>query len=282
MRSKSMQSLTDAWKRRHPGVVIYGIGDAAHKLRTSDHNEDDTAGSRAEQSDADSNPEHRALDGMLGPNFTKAEAYAFIADLLADPAALKRLRYIIFDGWIWSKSHGWVKRAFDGDPHDDHVHASGDAADDENAAGWPAVDGTGEDMADLDYGNSTWKPANPKVVGSRPARLLIDEIWMELHGGYDGAYDTTPSPRGGLLPRMDRLETAMEAVLVAVRGEADTATILAGVDERLANQRQQLRAELVPAIVAALPPGSTADADTVEEALRRVLGGVDGATPPTE
>lgn len=36
MRSRSMQSLTDAIKRRHPGVVIYGIGDPAHKLRRSD------------------------------------------------------------------------------------------------------------------------------------------------------------------------------------------------------------------------------------------------------
>lgn len=142
MRSLSMQSLTDAIKRRHPGVVIYGVGDAAHKLRTSDHNEDDTAGSRAAQSDADSTPEHRAIDVMLGPAFTEAQAYDLIADLLADPSALVRLFYIIFDGSIWSRSNGWVRRDFDGeDQHRDHPHISGWAADDENAAGWPAVDG---------------------------------------------------------------------------------------------------------------------------------------------
>lgn len=144
MRSRSMQSLTDAVKVRHPGVVVYGVGDDDHKLRYSDHNEDDTAGSLAAQSDADSTPEHRAIDLMLGPAFTRAQAYALIADLLADPAALARLKYIIFDGWIWSRSNGWQKVAFTGDDHDDHIHISGLASDDENAAGWPAVENGGD------------------------------------------------------------------------------------------------------------------------------------------
>src|SRR5688572_30450143 len=99
MRARNMQSLTDAVKRRHPGVVIYGIGDDAHKLRTSDHNEDDTAGSRAAQTDADSNPEHRAIDIMLGPAFSVADAYDLIGDLLADSSARARLFYLLFDGW---------------------------------------------------------------------------------------------------------------------------------------------------------------------------------------
>lgn len=141
MRARNMQALTDDTKRRHPGVVIYGVGDDAHKLRYSDHNEDDTEGSKAPQSDADNVPEHRAIDVMLGAAFSKAQALAYIADLLADPAALKRLYYIIFDGHIWSRSNNWVRRDFDGDPHTDHIHVSGWAADDENAAPWPAVYG---------------------------------------------------------------------------------------------------------------------------------------------
>lgn len=152
MRSLSMQSLTDATKRRHPGIVIYGKGDAAHALRVSGHNEDDTPGVRAEMSDADNVPEHRAIDLMLGPAFTRAQAYAWIDDVLADPAALKRLIYIIFDGHIWSRSHGWVKREFDGDDHGDHIHASGDAEDDENAAGWPAVEGGDVSVNDVRTG----------------------------------------------------------------------------------------------------------------------------------
>lgn len=136
MRSKSMQALTDDIEHDHPGIVIYGIGDAAHKLHPSGHNEDDTPGSLPEMQDADTKPEHRAIDAMLGSAFTKAEAYALIAYILARPDLLKRLIYIIFDGWIWSKSHGWVKRAFDGDPHGDHIHFSGDAADDDNTDPW--------------------------------------------------------------------------------------------------------------------------------------------------
>ena len=64
MRSKNMQVLTDDVKQRHPGVVIYGIGDDAHKKRRSGHNEDDTPGSLPEREDADNKPEHRAIDIM--------------------------------------------------------------------------------------------------------------------------------------------------------------------------------------------------------------------------
>jgi hypothetical protein len=142
-----MQSLTDAVKARYPGVTVYGIGDAAHKLRSSDHNEDDTSGSRAAQSDADSNPEHRAIDIMLGPNFTRMQAYELIEDLLA-PVSRARLFYVLFDGWRWSRSTDWHKVPFDGDPHDDHIHVSGWAADDENAAGWPAVNGGEMELTD--------------------------------------------------------------------------------------------------------------------------------------
>jgi hypothetical protein len=102
MRSKNMQVLTDDVKQRHPGVVIYGIGDDAHKKRRSGHNEDDTPGSLPEREDADNKPEHRAIDIMIGPKFTKTQA----------------------------------KKPFDGDDHSNHVHASGDPDDDENTAHW--------------------------------------------------------------------------------------------------------------------------------------------------
>lgn len=140
MRARNMQALTDDVKRRWPGVIVYGVGDAAHKLSSSDHNEDDTPGSRTPQTDADSNPEHRAIDVMLGPAFTKADGDRLVADLLADPEARKRLMNIIWYGGIWSRSWGWTRRTYTGsDPHTNHPHISGYAADDENASGWPAV-----------------------------------------------------------------------------------------------------------------------------------------------
>lgn len=139
-RAANMQALTDDIKAGHPGVVIGGKGDPAHAAGTSDHNEDDTPGVRAEQSDADGRPEHRAIDVMLGSAFSKADGDELVAALLADPAALARLKYIIWNGYIWSRSSGWVRKPYTGkDKHTGHVHISGLAADDENAAGWPAV-----------------------------------------------------------------------------------------------------------------------------------------------
>lgn len=139
-RSANMQSMTNDITAVHPGVVIYGKGDPAHQESASDHNEDDTPGSKPAQSDSDNKPEHRAIDVMIGPAFTKEEAYAQIEAVLADPTALARLDYIIFDGWIWSRSYGWRKRAYSGkDKHTNHIHYSGIASDDENGASWPAI-----------------------------------------------------------------------------------------------------------------------------------------------
>lgn len=142
-RSANMQAMTNDLRAVYPGVVVYGIGDRAHQLEPSDHNEDDTTGSRPAQSDPDGRPEHRAIDAMLGPAFTRADAYAVINQILADPAALARLRYIIFDGWIWSRSNGWTKGYYTGsNRHTDHIHFSGLAADDENSASWPSIYGS--------------------------------------------------------------------------------------------------------------------------------------------
>lgn len=148
MRAKNMQALTEAMKARYPGVVIYGVGDAAHKERASDHNEDDTAGSQPAQTDSDSNPEHRAIDAMIGPAFTKADADALVASMLKDPATLARLHGIIWHGRQWWRSSGWREQPRTTDRHDDHVHFSGEAKDDENGAGWPVVT-KGVDMTEM-------------------------------------------------------------------------------------------------------------------------------------
>lgn len=131
-----MQALTDDFKAEYPGVVVYGKGDRAHELRVSDHNEDDTPGVRAAQSDADSDPEHRAIDVMLGPAFSASQAQARIDQILSDARLRARLWYINFQNWQWSRSNGWVRRDNSRDPHPTHVHFSGWVTDDENGAPW--------------------------------------------------------------------------------------------------------------------------------------------------
>lgn len=137
MRSANMQKLTDQMKARYPGMVIYGIGDEAHQSSASGHNEDDTPGSLAEDQDADTKPEHRALDLMLGPAFTYQDAANHVNAMVTVPANRARLLYVIFDHHIWRRAGGWVKEWYSGsDPHTNHVHDSGEADDDENTAAW--------------------------------------------------------------------------------------------------------------------------------------------------
>ncbi|HEY1395013.1 hypothetical protein [Roseateles sp.] len=239
--------MTDAVRGRHPGVVIYGKGDAAHALRISDHNEDDTTGVRAEQTDADTVPEHRAIDIMLGPHFTRADAYALIDDLLADPAALARLTYLIFDGWIWSASRGWTKREFDGDDHSDHIHASGRASADENTAGWPAVE-NGDSMASTPADRiAFWTHDLKDGTGTDPA-------YQVLNRAAAAATDAAATGKA-LLVAAAADEARDKAALAAIQalsaaGGVDAAPILAKVEEvanGLGRQLGEVRAELAAA-----------------------------------
>lgn len=137
MRSANMQVLTNQTKAKYPGVTVYGVGDAAHKLSPSGHNEDDTAGSLAEDQDADTKPEHRAIDVMRGAAFSHAQAMAYVLALVTVPANQRRLLYVIYDRKIWRAKGGWKQEAYTGDdPHTNHVHVSGEADDDENTAPW--------------------------------------------------------------------------------------------------------------------------------------------------
>lgn len=137
MRSENMIVLTGQAKEESPGTIVYGIGDAAHKLSASGHNEDDTPGSRPEQEDPDTKPEHRAIDIMLGRTFTYAVAWLFVAAMVSLKVNQDRLLYVIFDGWIWRRNGGWRKEVYTGsDKHRDHVHLSGNWPDDDNRSRW--------------------------------------------------------------------------------------------------------------------------------------------------
>jgi hypothetical protein len=143
--ARNLDALRTSIRRVWPNVTIYTIGDDAHKTRSSDHNPDDTSGSKAEQTDSDTRQEVKAIDVMIGGAFNSGAAMQLVNALVKDIASRNRLRYIIFAGKIWSASNGWVARPFDGDGHYDHVHISNETDDDNNAATWPTVNAIGGD-----------------------------------------------------------------------------------------------------------------------------------------
>ncbi|MCG5460857.1 hypothetical protein MED01_004283 [Micromonospora sp. MED01] len=245
-RAANMQALTADVRREWPGVVVYGIGDDAHKKSKSGHNEDDTPGSKPELEDSDSRPEHRAVDIMLGKAFIKADADALVARLLADPKARARLFYIIWNGYIWSRSNGWKKTKYTGsDQHRDHVHASGWAADDENTASWPAVAVTTMEVPDMTPEEHNWLATVHKNLTMLDGRNPIGQIYTRMSTGED-ATDAKYVPETPTLKSLGKQLTALQTALTSLAGRdftdepAIVAGVLAGLD--------------ATAIAAAIPP----------------------------
>ncbi|MET8265931.1 hypothetical protein ABZU92_18285 [Micromonospora arida] len=240
-RAANMQALTNDVKREFPGVVVYGIGDDAHKKNKSGHNEDDTPGSKPELEDSDSRPEHRAIDIMLGKAFTKADADALVDRLVADPKARARLYYVIWNGYIWSRSNGWRGTKYTGsDQHRDHVHASGWAADDENTASWPAVAIKTVEVPDMTPDQAKQLTRIETMLSRLDGREPIGQALLRIVRGYDdvpGAKAGPDANLNGLRSQLTTLQTAL--------------TVLAGRD--LVDERA-VAAELAPAILAQLTP----------------------------
>lgn len=125
------------------------IGNAAHMKEVSDHNRDDTAGSKAAYNDHDGKPEVRAIDVDNNLNITvegfKDPMEGVVQFLLkrCRSGAEKRLEYIIYYRRIWSRSSGWVQKTYTGaSPHTEHAHFSGrhDGAYDNQAQSWHLED----------------------------------------------------------------------------------------------------------------------------------------------
>jgi hypothetical protein len=137
-RSLSMDMLRRNSLTIWPGMTIFWIGDPAHMTGVSGHNPDDTPGVRAELTDADSDPEVRSLDFMIGPVFTTEQGWRLV-NALVNGVDRNRLYYVIYRSTIWSRSTGFKARPYSGFNHNDHVHVSGWAADDENGSDWSSV-----------------------------------------------------------------------------------------------------------------------------------------------
>lgn len=102
------------------------IGDQAHRERTSSHNVDDGPGQGSTPSeDADSIPEVHAADitaNLRTPGWSMGRAVGIIVGRHRDGED-NRLKNVIYNGKIYSRSWGWTERDYTGDnPHKKHAH----------------------------------------------------------------------------------------------------------------------------------------------------------------
>jgi hypothetical protein len=199
-RFPNRDKTTDGW-----------IGDAAHRAGTSGHNPDDTSGSRAEYSDADTKQEVRALDvdeDLREPGTTMRDV---ILGIIATPGDRRRMRYMIYQDKIWSRNTDWEPRPYSGDYHH-HGHFSGDPDTDEDGSPWTSL----------------------LTIGGAAMAGLVDNAERAVTAFYTGQ-DPVPFPapwdaqgdaaEGGGYPnpwvrlerKVDRLQETVDALLLAVK-----------------------------------------------------------------
>lgn len=161
--SISLDAFVRGVRRLWPTATVWTKGDKAHERSPSDHNNDDTAGVKPEQTDSDSKPEVRAADVPTLGGVTMAMLDELRVRLTTRPANQRRLRYVILRQHIWRKRNGWKREDYTGDYHG-HLHASLDVADDDNGAPW-----------DLD-------PAAPPAPSSTPRGIGMFLIHKRVSG----------------------------------------------------------------------------------------------------
>lgn len=117
------------------------VGDSAHSSRTSDHNPDKNGWVRAIDVDED-------VWGKDGKD--PVEANRLVRTLIQFAKnGESRLKYIIFEGHIWSQTYKWSKRVYDGsNPHNHHIHISFNESADEDGSPFGLVAELKDEMAE--------------------------------------------------------------------------------------------------------------------------------------
>jgi hypothetical protein len=147
------------------------IGNAAHQLRVSDHNDDEVG--RVPIRDADSKHEVHAIDldtDLREPGLTMEMVVQHVVGRCRSGAE-KRLRYVIYRRRIWEASNGWKQRAYTGDsPHDEHAHfsASYETKHEASTASW----GLEEIPVALTDADKKWLAAQITASEARTAQLV--------------------------------------------------------------------------------------------------------------
>jgi len=128
------------------------IGDEAHQERSSNHNPDDTSGSKTPQTDSDKKPDVRALDvDATGPWPSPMTFDAAVNKIRKNHQAGddNRLVEIIWNRLIATPSTGWSWVDYGGDNgHTQHAHfgASSNSSKEADRSPWGIAETWGEEM----------------------------------------------------------------------------------------------------------------------------------------
>lgn len=220
----ALVSLRNAFNARYPNRSKNSDGskgDLAHQKTKSGHNPDESG--NPEYTDADNIDEVRAIDVDKDLNSPTDTMQDVINRILATPADLARLRYIIYNRMIWSRNNGWRSAAYNGDnDHTEHCHFSGDPATDDDDSPWTSVLGQQTGVTDM-YILATCAETGPAVWGGdgsffRPIVSMTHAKSLESAGAVWRNYGT----------RQDMLQTIGPVALSDVgRAVAPTADEIA-------------------------------------------------------
>ena len=130
------------------------IGDAAHSARASDHN-----------------PNSRGSVNAIDIDEDGIDAWGLVALLITDP----RVYYVIYEGRIWQRKHGFVPRPYTGiNAHRKHVHVSiiQSVAAEQNTTPWGVAKIGASSSVKPSTGGSTNKPSTTNPNQSEEDELM--------------------------------------------------------------------------------------------------------------
>jgi hypothetical protein len=186
---EGLQTLIRQWRERHPGAVVYTIGDTSHSSDpdVSQHAPDDGG-----TAPGDDRGEVDGADFMPGPDVSMAELVD-LRDELVDSRDPRLLLLIIRQQIVSSVVRPWVVRDYGGAYHG-HLHVSINDRFDRNTTPWnlgdPVRDYTYREIAgrlpELRVGDED-QPGRTQYV--RRAQGALNAVWgADLD--VDGVYGT--------------------------------------------------------------------------------------------
>ena len=259
--ARSLDTLRSEVWALHPGTTFWTIGDPAHADTWSDHNPNECCGVVC------------AAD-VLGNAGLNLRSFADTI-VRVDPPALK---YVIFNRKIWHPGYGWSDY-HGSNPHTTHVHVSvGFGPDGRSTGNYDDRSGWGiaeeNDMQPTDQiPIPDWMLKRWPGIGGGDQEMMIQSALSSGYGWSRAVHEQNKEVLAG-----------QTAILAAVKGddapaiqEIIRAELKADADRERTERAAELEAMVGPmAVAVAAAVDHTLDTAAVEEALRRVLGSLDG------